>query len=81
MNIIEQLKEAIKEIQKTNIFEIKEVAEYEIKKVISLIEKSGCEDNFEIKECRFGKDSILMIAVASCGIGMLFGFILSLTLF
>lgn len=80
MNIFNEFEKAKQTIQKSNVFDIKEVAENEINKLIKVAEDYLVTEQEEFKQ---GKDNDFAIIVfcAGLGSGALLGVIFSLLFF
>lgn len=73
MSIFNELDKAREAIQKSNVFDVKEVAEYELKKIYSAVEEAIQHEEQEFKT---GKDNdyFFLIVGAGLGVGFLTGF-------
>ncbi len=80
MNIFNEFEKAKQTIQKSNVFDIKEVAENEINKLIKVAEDYLVTEQEEFKQ---GKDNDFAIIVFCAGLvsGALLGVIFSLLFF
>lgn len=80
MNIFNEFEKAKQTIQKSNVFDIKEVAESEINKLIKVAEDYLVTEQEEFKQ---GKDNdfAIIIFCSGLGVGSMIGVIAALLLF
>jgi len=80
MNIFNEFEKAKETIQKSNVFDIKEVAENEINKLVKVAENYLVTEQEEFKQ---GKDNdfLVIIGVAAFCSGSMVGFVLALMFF
>lgn len=80
MNIFNEIEKAKESIQKSNVFDVKEVAEHELKKIYSIVEETIQREEQEFKEGK-DKDYFFIIAGFWFGVGLLIGIGFALLLF
>lgn len=80
MNIFNEIEKAKESIQKSNVFDVKEVAEYELKKIYSIVEEIIQREEPEFKDGN-DKDYFFIIAGSGFGVGLLTGISFALLLF
>lgn len=80
MSIFNELDKAREAIQKSNVFDVKEVAEYELKKIYSAVKETMQREEQEFKDGK-DKDYFFIIAGSGFGVGLLTGISFALLLF
>ena len=80
MNIFNEFEKAKETIQKSNVFDIKEVAENELNKLVKVAEDYLVTEQEEFKQ---GKDNdfLFIVGTASFCFGGMVGFVLALMFF
>ena len=80
MSIFNELDKAREAIQRSNIYNVKEVAEYELKKIYSAAKETMQREEQEFKNGK-DKDYFFIIAGSGFGVGLLTGISFALLLF
>ncbi len=80
MSIFNELDKAREAIQKSNVFDVKEVAEYELKKIYSVVKETMQREEQEFKDGK-DKDYFFIIVGSGFGVGLLTGISFALLLF
>lgn len=80
MSISNEFEKAREAIQKSGIFDVKEVAEHQLKKIYSVVEETIQREEQEFKAGK-DKDYFFIIAGSGFGVGLLTGISFALLLF
>lgn len=80
MNIFNEIEKAREAIQRSNIYNVKEVAEYELKKIYSAVKETMQREEQEFKDGK-DKDYFFIIVGSGFGVGLLTGISFALLLF